>query len=120
MQSLLDGTPTYANISQVLRLADLQNGAMLEVSKKYVRKYARAAAAMSADGADSLLVYDRIRDRASEETYNLAVEQVKSVLIMNEDGKAFVTGNLRKTNEHFWDKNNSKFVELAQEYIKEV
>ena len=120
VQSLLDGTPTYANISQVLRLADLQNGAMLEVSKKYVRKYARAAAAMSADGADSLLVYDRIRDRASEETYNLAVEQVKSVLIMNEDGKAFVTGNLRKTNEHFWDKNNSKFIELAQEYIKEV
>lgn len=119
VQSLLDGTPTYANISQILRLSDLQNNAMVEVSTKYVRKYARALASMES-GVDSLSAYNKVRERASEETYNLAVEQVKSVLVMNEDGKTFITAVLRGTNERFWNKNESKFAELVSEYIAGV
>lgn len=119
VQSLLDGAPTYANISQILRLSDLQNNAMVEVSTKYVRKYARALAAMES-GVDSSSAYNKVRERASEETYNLAVEQVKSVLVMNEDGKTFITAVLRGTNERFWNKNESKFSELVSEYIAGV
>lgn len=118
---LLNSVPTYGTVSSVMRLPEIQAGSVLERAKEQVRYYSRRNfERYNKDNGAEPFLEAYIKPIVLPLLLEVAVAEVKKVIVYNEDGKTFVETSLPRTNENWWRKNHRKLEQIVTETMSEI